>query len=90
MYAMFATLALFAVMGLALERGVGQPVPRLQRRVRPGPGGGALGSSAGGLVRLLVTESLLVAALGGVAGVVLAWVGLRLGLNLVPGSASSR
>jgi putative ABC transport system permease protein len=44
----------------------------------------ALGSSAGQIVRLLMTESVLLAMLGGAAGLVLSWVALRGAPSVVP------
>jgi putative ABC transport system permease protein len=45
---------------------------------------GALGGSAGRLARQSLTESLMLACAGGLAGVALAWGGIRLLLSLQP------
>lgn len=44
----------------------------------------ALGSGRGGLVRQLLTESLVLALLGGVLGLGLAWAGIEILLRLAP------
>ena len=64
------------VANLLLARGVGRARELAVR--------GALGASAGQIARLLLVESLLLAALGGAAGLALAWAAIRVAPSVLP------
>ncbi|HVS64667.1 MAG TPA: ABC transporter permease [Thermoanaerobaculia bacterium] len=74
--ALVLLIAILDVAGLQLVRSWAR---RRELAVR-----GALGATAGRITRQLVTESLLIAVLGGVLGVVLAALGLPAFLSLLP------
>jgi putative ABC transport system permease protein len=76
--ALVLLIAILDVAGLQLVRGWAR---RRELAVR-----GALGATAGRIARQLVTESLLVAVLGGALGVALAALGLPAFVALLPGA----
>ena len=69
-------LACINVAGLLLARGTAR---RRELAVRA-----SLGASRGGLIRLLLVESLVLAVAGGVVGVLLAWLSMDALLSIVP------
>jgi putative ABC transport system permease protein len=71
-------LACANVANLLLARGVGRAQELAVRA--------ALGGSRARLVRLLLTENLVLGGYGGIGGVALAWVGVRVAPSFIPGN----